>query len=638
MAEQEIRDRDREDKLEDRGRVETDSDASSEEENSQLQETEESEGRGQRIIDALQGFPDLAYNLFWGVVNLIGKTLRTIVFGQESVMRESADSFMRTMDAERFKAQQPERSKEQEQEAQEQAREAKEDAEASQERKNDDKTEEHTVEEKIQRSGYSVQQDDAIQDPDIIKIGRVTKNGKEVSCFIRESELSGLGEEEAEKYINDAAKYSAAQRYLDYHDLKLEAVGDQRFIMGRQDGPSFSFPVELMDGKLRDAVKEFVKNEKAAPEHSEPKSDDMREPLTIKNAYDPVPPDVAYVNVDDAFPEIRFTTPEELRANPYGNIFLSGYTAEKEKDTDRVRVEDAQGAVFYFQDGDPRLKDSASMISTFHSLERMGVAQGSMVERVPEEFGKMLNNEYKELFHEFGLVAAADEGGRDQIYIFPKADDGKADISVCWKLSQASLYLGDATDLKKVLYEVENHNILHTAGPGECPNDLRAAIEAAGITSALRGSFNEFSDTEVIASTNVELTGKGQNVSIMIDFGGQDSEYGNCRMVYGDQDRTLYSNDLSDFCIDLKDASREFSEGLGNAPADTKIDHFLKPPVDHEEHMVAATIIMSDEFSFDEEDADTLYDMDQISEPDPKEIPEDLYPYDIDYEDEYFER
>ena len=416
-----------------------------------LREEEKSNQSGiGRVINFLQEHvPVWAHNIFFGLVNLIGKTFRTLAFGYESAPKDMADSFKRTMDAERFKAEQPEREKKEAEKTKEYERETKQEADASQKNR-DSKT----------------------NNP------RTEKNDHK----------------------------------------KNEGEREQNTDKQEEETPSSR------------SNKNTTKEEKA--------------------------PESVTLNIDTTVKEIRYRTVEEQAKDPYGNLFLAGFTVTPDPEQKRVLVEDMDKNAYYFSEDDPRLKDNDTVKACFRSAIFMGLPRGSQIPEVPEGFGSMINSGMADIFDRFGIIQSANEAG-DQIYVFEKGEDGMADINKCWTLSQTSLSLGDATDYKKILYEIENKEKIHQKEA--LPSDVRAASEAAGLVSALRGSFMDFSDREVIAAAQVAAAEEPERVEAVMSFPDETEEQeadGNCMLVYHGKETLLKANNMDHFASSLEDAAK----------------------------------------------------------------------------------
>ena len=444
-------------------------------ESEEVQDGEKSNQSGiGRVICALEEHvTPVSHTIFFGLVNLIGKTFRTLVFGYESAPKDMADSFERTMEAERFKAGQPEREKKEAEKAKEYERETKEEADASQ--------------------------------------------------------------------------------------------------------------------KNRDSKTNNPKTEK----NDHKKNEGEREQNTDKQ--EEKAPDSVTLNIDTTVKEIRYRTVEEQAKDPYGNLFLAGFTVTPEPEQKRVLVEDMDKNTYYFSEDDSRLKDKDTIKACFRSATFMGLPQGSQMPEVPEGFGAMINSGMADVFDRFGIIQSANEAG-DKVYVFEKGEDGTADINKCWTLSQSSLFLGDATDYKKILYEIENREKIHQKEA--LPSDVRAASEAAGLVSALRGSFMDFSDREVIAAAQVAATEETQRVEAVMSFPDETEEQdadGNCMLVYHDKAVLLKANTMDHFSSSMKDAAKDLGETCN--PIQLGIDQnllYLKE-AGEQERAIGVTMVCADD-------------------------------------------
>ena len=491
---------------------------------------EQTEGKGNLFARfgrwAQEHIPEWAYRGFWGFVHLVGKTIRTIVFGEEYVTRDAAKSFERTMDAERYKAEKASGKDKDTREAKEHAKEIFKEAEAAQKAKEKEEKakssqglDKKTID-AIQRTGHKIADDPALKDAGILKLSRELPSGKTKDCYIRQSELEGLTKNEIQQAVRDSARHSAAQRYLDNHNLVLAAVGKDRFIVERPGGAYFSFDNVMMKDKLSDVVKEFKEKEAKEPNHMEPISEDMRIPVTENTLHSIIlkdtpnkeaeqVPDQVIVKGETEIPEIKFTTTEELKARPFPELTRAGYLVSEPDKSGIVQVEDPKGSVYGFFKSDYRLQKPEIMQETFVSLQRLGAPQGKVCDRVPDSFHRIINSQMTDLLAEHNLAMSADEKG-DAVYVFEKNADGSVNMEKSWTLSQSSLMIGDATDLKKILFEINNKDEIERMHEGNqdymITNDVKASAEAVGIVSAMCSEVYLFSNGETIAVAQTELT------------------------------------------------------------------------------------------------------------------------------------
>lgn len=483
---------------------------------SDLQDEEKSDQSGfGRVINFLQEHvPVWAHNFFFSLINLIGRTFRTLAFGYESAPKEMADSFGRTMDAERFKAEQPERQKQEAEKAKEHAKEMKQEAEASQ--KNRDRKENNQEKEK------------------------------------RDSKT------------NEGTKGKNT-------DKQKEAIPSSR------------------------SDKETAKEEKV--------------------------PESVTLNIDTSVKEIRYRTVEEQARDPYGNLFLAGFTVTLDPEQKRVLVEDMDKNTYYFSEGDSRLKDKDTVKACFRSATFMGLPQGSHMPEVPEGFGAMINSGMADVFERFGLIQSANEAG-DRVYVFEKGEDGTADINKCWTLSQSSLYLGDATDYKKILYEIENKEKLHQND--SLPSDVRAASEAAGLVSALRGSFMDFADREVIAAAQIETADEKERVEAVMSFPDETEEQdagGNCKLVYHNNEALLKAEIMDHFASSLEITAEDLGSTGNPIRSEIDLNRLLLKEADEQERAIGVTMVCADDMGEPPEAEelpppieDTEYDITELGE------------------------
>lgn len=700
--------------------------------------------------------PEWAYNAFWGTVRLIGKTIRTIVFGEDAAMRNAADSFSRTMDAERFKAEQEAKREQDKEAARDMKEEAEKDAETAKEAHKDrEKGREEPGKEQekdgpmdenargkvnirsaASAMGYTVKE---TENPDVLRLSREGKDGRirEVSVLV--SDTAGMNQAQVKDHIREAATLAAAQRFLDHKGLVIAGADKDTFILHHPGGASFSFPREMLDGQLKLAAARFSTMEKEHPGHTEPVREGMFRPVTAQEGQqapeasgkaaeapetareasgeaeagssrdgqenaretaqegaqeasakperDPLLKEAAElvvsrekagigilqrnlhigfirasaimdeleksgivgpeqegtygreilasegdidrllaesaaaqgqeagsapagdaqegpvkgVPIDASIPmpdEIRFTD----ASDPYAKLSIAGYNVEEDVELGLVRVSDREGTAYNFASGDHRLSDPQSMNHTFASLRNLGTIQEGMVQQVPDSFGKVINQEMGGILSEYGITIAANESG-DNAYVF--ASDGQtADTSTSWPLSQSSLALGDADGLKRILYEVQNRDMIAENRP--LPNDLHAAVEAAGIVAALREKAGLAERGETIASASLELSGEGGKVEVL----AQDDGF---TVKEGTMEKDLPSSkETAAFTSSLSSAATGYFVHSDVIATAQSLDGFRPEPTDNMEHMMAAAMMDTDPVPAPE------------PEPEPEPIPEDF--------------
>lgn len=557
--------------------------------------------------------PEWAYRGFWGFVHLVGKTIRTLVFGEEYVTRDAAKSFERTMDAERYKAEKASGKDKDTREAKEHAKETSKEAEAAQKvKENEEKIEspqglnKKTVD-AIQRTGHKIADDPELRDTNVIKLSRELPDGRTKDCYIRKSDLEGLNRNEIQRSVQDAAKHSAAQRYLDKHNLVLAAVGKDRFIVERPGGAYFSFDNAMMKDKLSDVVKEFKKKEAKEPNHMEPISEDMRIPVTENTLHsiilkdvkeEELIPDQVIVKGETEIPEIKFTTTEELKARPFSELTRAGYHVSEQDKSVIVKVEDPKGSVYSFLKSDYRLQKPEIMQETFVSLQRIGAPQGKVCDRVPDDFHQIINSRMTDLLAEHHLAMAADENG-DAVYVFEKNADGSVNMEKSWTLSQSSLVIGDATDLKKIIFEINNKDEIERLHEGKqdymITNDVEASAEAVGIVSAMCSEVYQFSDGETLAVAQTELTKDKGLVT-----GANHFDIGNAKslnslsvkldIAYESENGPV---DVETYTEDMKTDAENIDFSRNTLYIRSEIDNFLKEPSDEIDHGIGMAMIFA---------------------------------------------
>lgn len=606
---------------------------------------------------AQENLPEWAYKGFWGFVRLVGKTIRMIVFGEDSVTRDAAQSFERTMDAERYKAEKASREDHASKDAKEHAKETAEEAQTAQKAKEkeepskeaDEKERDKEVQEAIEKTGHKVVEDPALKDTDILKLSRQLPDGSTKDCYIRKSDLAELSDKEIQQKVREAARLSGAQRYLNNHNLTLAAVGKDHFIVERPGGPSFSFENGMMKDKLSEVVKEFKEKEAQTPAHMEPVSEDMQIPVTEATLHDvlsngagqpaPQAPDQVIVGGDTEIPEIKFTTTEELNAQPYPELAHAGFLASKPDEVGVVRVEDPSGTVYHFMQADSRLKNPEIMQQTFTAMQRMELPQEAVCPEVPNDFHKVINNSMVDLLRENHLAMAADENG-DAVYVFERNKDGSINNEKSWTLSQSSLSLGDATDLKKIIYEIDQKEQIsqmkdHPEG-NMIADDVQAAAKAVGIVSAMCSEVYRFEDGEMTAVAQTELTKEKDMVrsNIYLDMENAHSLSDlavKLELSYADRNSSVDTHDYSE---SLKEAASGLSSDDQGLHMRSEIESSLKEPSDEIDHCIGMTMVSAEEDSPEIEEIPMPepsrdQEMDDLQEIDESELDE-IPPYDYD--------
>lgn len=579
---------------------------------------EHTEGRGNLFLRfgrwAQEHIPEWAYRGFWGFVHLVGKTIRTLVLGEEYVTRDAAKSFERTMDAERYKAEKESGKDKDTREAKEQAKETSKEAEVAQKAKENEEKVESTrglnkkTVDSIQRTGHKIADDQALKDTNVIKLSRELPDGRTKDCYIRKSDLEGLNRNEIQKAVQDAARHSAAQRYLDNHNLVLSAVGKDRFIVERPGGAYFSFDNAMMKGKLSDVVKEFKEMEAKEPNHMEPVSEDMRIPVTESTLHSIIlkdvkkeeqVPDQVIVKGETDIPEIKFTTTEELKARPFPELTRAGYLISEPDKSGIVKVEDPKGTYYSFLGSDYRMQKPEIMQETFVALQRIGAPQGKVCDRVPDDFYQIINCRMTDLLAEHNLAMVADENG-DTVYVFEKNADGSVNMEKSWTLSQSSLVIGDATDLKKIIFEINNKDEIERLHEGKqdymITNDVEASAEAVGIVSAMCSEVYQFSDGETLAVAQTELT-KDQSLVT----GTNHFDIGNAKSLNSlsvKLDITYESEngpvDVETYTEDMKTDAENIDFSRSTLYIRSEIDNFLKEPSDEIDHGIGMAMISAE--------------------------------------------
>lgn len=570
---------------------------------------------------AQENLPDWVYKGFWGVVHLIGKTVRMLVFGEESVTREAAQSFERAMEAERYKAEKDSRDKTKEKEAKEYAEETRKEADTSQKKERDSQQENDEqgsellrsrIEKAASRAGYHIDKEFDSKNSEIIKLVKSFSNGTTKDCYIDLSELSDADDKQIEKALESAVKVAGAQRYLDNYGLIIAAVGDKNFIIERPGGVSFEFEIGMMKDKLSEAVKSFKEMEKKAPKHVQPVSDNMRVPVTAATLKDFIPddgktvkePEQQVINSGITIPNINFMTSEEAAAQPYKEITHAGFSVSGPNDTGYVQVVDVNGSYYHFLESDYRLHDPDALKATFVALERTGIEYDGVCPEVPKDFHQIINIEIKDLLTANNLAMAADENS-DSVHVFARNSEGDIDYGKSWTLSQSGLALGDATDLKKVIFEIDNMKMISSLNSADedhvYASDLSAATKAIGIVAAMGYDSYQFADNDTVAVAEIELTEEkgimyGVNSISVNNSNSLDSLSFDMNIEYNGAQAIL---DTKNYIESLNAVAKKFT--FGEAQLETNaVFAFLKEPADVLDHCIAMTMISADDADADE--------------------------------------
>lgn len=304
------------------------------------------------------------------------------------------------------------------------------------------------------------------------------------------------------------------------------------------------------------------------------------------------------LHIDMPVPEMRFVD----GSDPYLKLAVAGYDVEEDPEAGLVRVSDREGTAYHFVPGDGRLQNADAMKHTFASLQSLGTIQEGMVGQVPEGFGKTLNQEMAGILTEYGVTIIANESG-DDAYVFA-CDGQKTDLSRSWPVSQSSLALGDANELKKVLYEIRNQDAIREGGP--LPDDLHAAVEASGIVAALREKAGLVENGEPAASATLELAGEGGRVEVLTKEDG-------FLVREGAMETELPSSkDGASFAVSLSAAAADCPARTDGPVSGRSLDGFRPEPSDYMGHMMAASMINADE----------IPEPEPVPEPEP--LPEDF--------------
>lgn len=606
---------------------------------------------------AQENLPNWVYQGFWGLVHLIGKTVRMLVFGEESVTRDAAHSFERTMEAERYKAEKDNRDKEAEKEAKEYAEEAKKEAETAQSKEKsaqkDDLTQQKDnstkesetllsrIEKAAMKSGYRIDNEFDSKSTDILRLSKSFPGGVTKDYYIDADKLKDADNSKIEQSLKDAAKIAGAQRYLDNHGLMISAVNNENFIVKRPGGASFQFENWMMRDSLGNVVKYFEKMEATAPKHVQFVAKDMYVPITSATLSDfihdekaPVEPERQVIDSNIPIPDIRFTTAEEIENQPYKELTHAGFIATGPDEIHMVRVEDGNGAYYNFSETDYRLNNPEAMKAAFTALERTGVEYDAVCPEVPNDFHEIINNEVKDLLTANNLAMSADEHS-DTVHVFARNPEGSIDYGKSWTLSQSGMALGDATDLKKIIFEVDNKEMFSSMEsadqyPPQQISDVNAAAKAIGIVSAMRYDCYRFADGETVAVAEIELTQDkgimyGTNNIEVSDSNSLDSLSFNLNLDYNETQAVV---DTKDYIDSLSDAAQAYHIGETEHEA-PEIHDFLKEPSDELDHCIAMTMI-----SADIQDSDVYEECAKDSSPENVQETYDFEPFNLDDLDE----
>ena len=299
-----------------------------------------------------------------------------------------------------------------------------------------------------------------------------------------------------------------------------------------------------------------------------------------------------------------------------------------------VRVEDGNGSYYNFSETDYRLNNPEAMKAAFTALERTGVEYDAVCPEVPNDFHEIINNEVKDLLTANNLAMSADEHS-DTVHVFARTPEGSIDYGKSWTLSQSGMALGDATDLKKIIFEVDNKEMLSSMeatdqySPQQI-NDVNAAAKAIGIVSAMSYDCYRFADGETVAVAEIELTQDkgimyGTNSIEVSDSNSLDSLSFNLNLDYNE---TLAVVDTKDYIDSLSDAAKEYHIGETEHEA-AEIQDFLKDPSDELDHCIAMTMI-----SADEQDSEVYEEHEKDTSPENIQETYDFEPFNLDDLDE----
>lgn len=606
---------------------------------------------------AQENLPNGVYQGFWGLVHLIGKTVRMLVFGEESVTRDAAHSFERTMEAERYKAEKDNRDKEAEKEAKEYAEETKKEAETAQSKEKSSQKDDLTrhkdnepqksetvlsrIEKAAMKSGYRIDNEFDPKNTEILRLSKSFPGGITKDYYIDTGKLSGADNSQIEQALKDAAKIAGAQRYLDNYGLIISAVNNENFIIKRPEGASFQFENWMMRDSLSNAVKYFEKMEATAPKHVQPVAKDMYVPITsatlndfIQDEKAPVEPEQQVIDSNIPIPDIQFTTEEEIEKQPFKELIHAGFIATGPDEVHMVRVEADNGAFYNFVESDYRLNNPEAMKAAFTALERTGVEYDAPCPEVPKDFHEIINNEIKDLLTANNLAMSADEHS-DTVHVFARNPEGSIDYGKSWTLSQSGMALGDATDLKKIIFEVDNKEMLSSMeatdqySPQQI-SDVNAAAKAIGIVSAMSYDCYRFADGVTVAVAEIELTQDkgimyGTNSIDVSDSNSLDSLSFNLNLDYNETQAVV---DTKDYIDSLSDAAQEYHIGETEHEA-AEIQDFLKDPSDELDHCIAMTMI-----SADEQDSEVYEEHRNDTSPENVQETYDFEPFNLDDLDE----
>ena len=197
---------------------------------------------------------------------------------------------------------------------------------------------------------------------------------------------------------------------------------------------------------------------------------------------------------------------------------------------------------------------------------------------------------------------AADENG-DAVYVFERNKDGSLNKEKSWTLSQSSLSLGDATDLKKIIFEIDHkEQISYMKDLAEgymIADDVQAAVKAVGIVSAMCSEVYRFEDGEMTAVAQTELTKEKDMVRSNIYFDMENAHSLSDMAVklelsYADRSSSL---DTRDYSESLKEAVSELRSDNPELHMRPDIESFLKETSDEIDHCIGMTMVSAEEDS-----------------------------------------
>ena len=623
-------------------------------------ESQEAEKK-QSILERAGGWaqehlPEWAYKVFWGTVKFIGKVVRAIVFGNEYVTERAARSFERTMEAEEFKAKQAARQTEAHKEAAEATKEATQESRVAQSKQKDSGTRNQEVTEVLSQEkdlsanqekpapdihkvaldtihdrGFKIAEDPSLEGSNILKLSRVGKDGKEKECFVNSAILSETDSKNIRTALTEAAAISSAQRFLSGSKLTIAAIGDNSFIVERPGGASFAYDREMMKENLAEVVRLFRASEKQDRYHKEELTEDMKIPLTtvtvakiIENLQESQAkeqaqalhenetdkqntqphtssqetPEASVVHVDLGNPQIIFKdSKSESISDPYKGIKGLGYSVNKLDDSNMVTVTSKSGTNYLFEADDPRLKKPGILNSAFRAMEKMGQASGSVYEQ-PYGFDDVVNRDMKDVLSSVNLVMAAEENNGDTIYVF-KQDLYGTKQEKSWTLSQSALAAGDATELAKIIFEIENDDLIKAAQEAEVgdrargviASEAQAAAKAIGIVAAMRYASEGLSSNAPAAFADIITSSGIETIVGTTHFSDNDTT--EIAVSYGGTEATIVVEDIINT---LDSASCDLRDGIKNTKDDIAIaTEYMKEPSDELDHSIGLAMITSEE-------------------------------------------